>query len=124
MQVLSSRQRTEGQAITVSGVIRPFGRFPIEKSDKVHKRNGNRLARGRQPLKRTEMRPGHGRAEGDDLPLRQQLVNLEVQVGEGSAQHGDHRFQMRGKVGSRRLLVVYRAWSVRFIDDDEVSFII
>ncbi len=69
------------------------------------------------------MRPGHGGAKGDELSFCEHVVDLEVQVGESATQHGDHRFEVRGKVRSQGFLVVNAILSQSSIDDGEIPCI-
>ncbi len=86
-------------------------------------RDGYWLARGGKTLKRPSVRPGHGGAKCDEFSFCKHVVDLEVQVGESGTQHGDHRFEVRGKVCSQGFLVVNAVLSQSSLDDGEIPFI-
>src|SRR6266567_3737313 len=50
-------------------------------------------------------------------------TDIGLPVGESGTQHGDHRFEVRGKVCSQGFLVVNAVLSQSSLDDGEIPFI-
>ena len=98
-------------------------RLPINEMHNVHMRDGYLFACGGETLKRTSVRPGHGGTERDEFPFCEHIVDLEVQVGKTGAQHGDHLFEVRGKVRSQGFLVVNPIGNQSLINDGQIAFI-
>jgi hypothetical protein len=98
-----------------------FHGLAVSEADKMHVILPHRSPGRRRAHQGPFVGTAHGRASCDGVPFCDQLLDLEVQVGEGRAQHGDQpSHRLRAAVPSGRSFVVYEVGSDELVCDGEV----